>query len=151
VKKGKARLFHSAFRYREKENKMTITKILVVDDDPDILEPIRLLLEGEGYTVETTTKGDHTYQIVKTFRPDLILLDILMSGSDGRTICRTLKEAKETKHIPIVMMSAHPGADADSKKSGADDFVAKPFELDELTDAISKNLHRSLTEKKKKK
>lgn len=107
-------------------------KILVIDDDVDILEPMSLLLEGEGYIVGTTTKGEQAYSEVSSFKPDLILLDILMSGSDGRTICKKLKNDKKTKDIKIIMMSAHPGADKDAKRCGANGFIAKPFEIDEL-------------------
>lgn len=111
-------------------------KILVVDDDIDILEPLELLLEAEGYRVETTTKGEQTYAKVMSFKPDLILLDVLMSGSDGRMICKQLKNDEVTKNIKIVMMSAHPSAKGDSKGSEADDFIAKPFEIVDLFRSI---------------
>ena len=119
----------------------SIHSILIIDDDPDILEPLSLLLEGEGYRVETTTQADQTYGKVEKFRPSVILLDILMSGVDGRTICRKLKEKKATKQIPIIMMSAHPTAQADSNGCGADDFIAKPFDLDTLLTMVKKHLH----------
>ena len=115
-------------------------RVLVIDDDQDILEPIALLLESEGYMVATITKGNETYTKVKEFAPNIILLDILMSGSDGRTICKKLKQTDETKHIPIVMMSAHPGADKDSVDAGADDFIAKPFETADLLQILIKTL-----------
>lgn len=115
-------------------------KILVVDDDKDILEPIALILEEEGYRVEMTAKGEETYKKVTSFKPDLILLDILMSGNDGRKICKKLKSDSKTKNIIIVMMSAHPGADKDSIDAGANDFIAKPFEIGELEKVIQRNL-----------
>jgi len=115
-------------------------KILVVDDDIDILEAISLLLKSEGYAVETTTKGEQTYNKVAAFKPDLILLDILMSGSDGRAICKKLKLDDTTKSIQIVMMSAHPGADIDSLNSGADGYIAKPFETKDLLKIIKHHL-----------
>ena len=107
-------------------------KVLIVDDDNDILEPLAILLQEEGYDVQTTSKGTQTFTKVESYKPDLILLDILMSGSDGRNICKKLKRTKATKHIPIVMMSAHPGSDKDSISCGADTFIAKPFEADDL-------------------
>ncbi|MGH7203171.1 MAG: response regulator [Candidatus Levyibacteriota bacterium] len=116
-------------------------KILVVDDDQDILEPLSIILEDEGYVVSTTPKGEMTYTKVREFKPDLVLLDLLLSGSDGRKICKTLKEDKATKHLPIIMMSAHPGADADSRNCGADGFIAKPFELEDLLKILKKKLH----------
>lgn len=114
--------------------------ILIVDDDMDILEPLELLLRSEGYRVDTTAKAAQTYEKVEKFRPSLILLDVLMSGEDGRTICRKLKAQKTTKHIPVVMMSAHPTAEQDSDGSGADDFIAKPFDLETLMRLIKKHL-----------
>ena len=115
-------------------------KILIVDDDADLLEPIALILESNGYSVESTTKGEQAHTKLDRFKPDLVLLDILMSGSDGRKICSKIKEDSATQHIPIVMMSAHPGADLDSEHCGANDFIAKPFETKDLTKVIKKNL-----------
>jgi len=119
---------------------MNKKKILIVDDDIDILEPLQLLLEAEGYEVSTTTKGEQTYTKVDSFMPDLILLDVLMSGSDGRVICRRLKDTARTKKIPIIMMSAHPSAKSDSSGSGADAFIAKPFEIEDLCKIVKKYL-----------
>jgi DNA-binding response OmpR family regulator len=115
-------------------------KILVIDDDPDILEPLKLILEDEGYNVQTTYKGSETIQKAKTFKPNVILLDILMSGSDGRVICKNLKQNHATKNIPVIMMSAHPTAKFDSENSGANDFIAKPFDTEELLKILHKNL-----------
>ncbi|MCC6793074.1 MAG: response regulator, partial [Thermomicrobiales bacterium] len=69
--------------------------------------------------------------------PDLIVLDVLLSGRDGRAICRTLKSREETRHVPIVMISAHPDAERSVREVGADAFVAKPFSVDHLLDTIS--------------
>lgn len=113
-------------------------KILVVDDDPDILEAIQLILSTGGYDSATTTKGEETYERVKEYEPDIIILDVLLSGNDGRTICQNLKRMKETTHIPVIMISAHPTAKESVKKCGADGFVAKPFSVSELLDEINK-------------
>lgn len=115
-------------------------KILIVDDDIDILEPISLLLEGVGYAVVSLSKGEKAYGKIGEVKPDLILLDILMSGSDGRKICRKLKDSTVTHNIPVVMMSAHPSAKRDSEQCGADDFIAKPFEADELIRVVKGNI-----------
>lgn len=113
--------------------------ILVVDDDPGILDAMRMLLEDEGYRVQTTDKGDYAESLRdgNGGLPDLIVLDVLLSGKDGRTICRTLKGRDETRAIPILMLSAHPGAEASAKEVGADAFVAKPFSIDDVLDAIA--------------
>lgn len=115
-------------------------KILIVDDEIDILEPLSLLLKLEGYDVDTISKGEQTYKKVETFKPNLILLDILMSGADGRVICSTLKKNRKTKKIPIIIMSAHPSIELDSIKSGANDFIAKPFEMEDLFKAVKHNI-----------
>ena|SRR5260221_4819815 len=115
-------------------------KILIVDDDKDILEPLAIILESYGYVVQAITKGKLVSTRVTLFHPDIILLDILMSGSDGRTICKKLKSDKNTQNIRIIMMSAHPYADRDSKDAGADDFLAKPFETQELLGMLNKHI-----------
>ncbi|GAC1398532.1 MAG: hypothetical protein NVSMB49_06780 [Ktedonobacteraceae bacterium] len=107
-------------------------KILVVDDDPDILDFLQVILEEEGYTVATTSKGEYIEQLHNGGLPNLILLDVFLSGKDGRHIVKQLKSKDETKHIPVIMFSAHPSAEETARASGADDFLAKPFEMDDL-------------------
>jgi CheY-like chemotaxis protein len=116
------------------------TRVLVVDDDPDILDAIRFLLEDEGYAVTTTEKGDYAENLHdgNGGLPDLIILDILLSGKDGRTICRILKSRPDTKHIPIVMISAHPDAEEAAYAVGADSFVAKPFDMFALLEVVER-------------
>jgi DNA-binding response OmpR family regulator len=113
--------------------------ILVVDDDPDILDALRFLFEGEGYLVKTCEKGDYAESLRSENGdlPDLIVLDVLLSGRDGRAICQKLKSQNETRHIPIVMISAHPDAEHSSKAVGADAFVAKPFAIDDLLNTVA--------------
>jgi len=72
--------------------------------------------------------------------PDLILLDVLLSGKDGREIVKQLKSQEETKSIPIIMFSAHPSAEKTAREAGADDFVAKPFHIDFLLAVVAKYL-----------
>ena len=109
-------------------------KILVVDDDPDILDALQITLEDAGYDVTTTEKGDYAENLRDTNGgfPDVIILDVLLSGKDGRIICQKLKSQENTRHIPIIMISAHPGAKQSVKAVGADDFLAKPFDIDDL-------------------
>ncbi|MGI8419103.1 MAG: response regulator [Candidatus Levyibacteriota bacterium] len=112
-------------------------KILVADDDPAIVESTMLILEEVGYQVDTTVDGATIYRIEKDF-PDLLLLDIWMSGHDGREICKYLKKKELTKHIPIIMISASSDIAQSAKESGADDFIAKPYDMDFLLDKIAK-------------
>src|SRR5215470_11887931 len=109
-------------------------RILVVDDDPDILDALEIILEFAGYEVKTTEKGEYVENLrdVNGGLPDLIILDVLLSGKDGRLICQKLKSQDDTKHIPIIMISAHPNAEQSVAAVGADDFMAKPFDMDEL-------------------
>jgi DNA-binding response OmpR family regulator len=112
-------------------------KLLVVDDEPDILEFLQIILEEEGYAVTTSDKGEFLEQLHNGGLPDLILVDVLLSGKDGRDIVKHLKSQEETKHIPVIMFSAHPSAEQTAREAGAEDFVAKPFEIDLLLNKIA--------------
>jgi DNA-binding response OmpR family regulator len=112
-------------------------KILVADDDAAIVDAIQLILEDADYTVETTLNGEDVLKMEDNF-PHLILLDIWMSGQDGRTICKYLKKQKLTRHIPIIMISANRDTSQIAKTAGADDFITKPFEIDELLKKVKK-------------
>ncbi len=113
-------------------------KILVVDDEPDILEFLQELLELEGYSVSTTKKNDYLETLSNGRMPELILLDVFLSGKDGRAIVKHLKSQQATRHIPVIMFSAHPSAEETALAAGADAFIAKPFEIDEL---LAKIIH----------
>ncbi|MDQ2716246.1 MAG: response regulator [Chloroflexota bacterium] len=106
-------------------------KVLVVDDDKEMLKAIQVNLETEGYLVQTSVNGE-CFQHLNGSLPDLILLDIVLTGEDGRDLCQQLKQSKETRDIPIVLYSAHFSGDIISYLSGASTFLAKPFELHEL-------------------
>ncbi len=116
-------------------------RVLIIDDDESILDAVSLVLEEEGYKVSILMKADEAYEKVSSFKPDVILLDVLMSGKDGRDTCRKLKEKSDTKHIPIIMISAHPSAGVDALAYGADAFLAKPFDTQDLLALISKQTH----------
>jgi DNA-binding response OmpR family regulator len=118
-------------------------KVLVIDDDLDILEAIRFILDSGGYASKLITKGEKTYEMVRDFKPDLIILDVLLSGNDGRLICQNLKADKSTKKIPIIMISAHPTAKKSVKECGADSFLPKPFTVDELLIEVERFIGQS--------
>lgn len=117
-----------------------MAKILVIDDDLDILSVMEILLSMKGFNVEVSAKGENTFPKIESFKPDLILLDVLISGYDGRVICKQLKSTEETRSIPVIMFSAHPGAAATIADYGADDFIAKPFNVATLIDKINHQL-----------
>ena len=101
--------------------------MLIVEDDPGILDALSLILEDAGYTILSLSDGNSVFNNIEHFKPDMILLDILLSGSDGRIICRDLKDNSNTKDIPIVMISAHPTARLSMKEYGANAFFSKAF------------------------
>ena len=117
-----------------------MSRILVIDDDIDILSVMEILLTMKGFEVEVTSKGENTFPKIKAFKPDLILLDVLISGHDGRIICRKLKSNEETMHIPVIMFSAHPGAGASIAEYGANDFIGKPFDVANLLQKVNHQL-----------
>jgi CheY-like chemotaxis protein len=114
-------------------------RILIVDDDPAIGEVLQLMLEGEGYDVDIQVDGQIVQQMQEPF-PDLLFLDIRVSGTDGQTICQYLKSQPATRHIPIIFLSAHQDTQHLARKAGADDFLAKPFQMDDLLALAAKYL-----------
>jgi DNA-binding response OmpR family regulator len=113
--------------------------ILVVDDDEGILEAVQLVLEMEGYQVQTSLDGSSLRQMSAEL-PDLVLLDVLLSGEDGRDICRQLKASERTKMIPVILFSAHIDISSTFKMYGADDFLTKPFSVEPLIAVVKKYL-----------
>ena len=111
---------------------------MVADDDLSILECVKLMLEFEGYTVRTTPMGNSLLTLEEL--PDLILLDIWMSGVDGREICKLLKADPKTSHIPVLLFSASTKLCLSASEAGADDYLEKPFEMDDLLRKIAKLL-----------
>ncbi|OGG12677.1 hypothetical protein A3D77_04130 [Candidatus Gottesmanbacteria bacterium RIFCSPHIGHO2_02_FULL_39_11] len=112
--------------------------IHVIDDDESIQDAFNVLLTTAGYKVRTSSDANYLQKLPKKKLPDLILLDVLLSGSDGREICKKLKSRKVTHHVPIIMVSANMSAGNSFKEYGADDYIEKPFEMDELLDKIKK-------------
>ena len=117
-------------------------KILLIDDDPGVITVLQLLLKKKGYEVATAAREEEAYQQAESFQPHLIVLDVLLSGVDGRIICKHLKNAERSKHIPIIMFSAHPGAQRNMEDFGADDFLPKPFESNKLLERIEAQLSK---------
>ena len=115
-------------------------KILVVDDDRDILTVLQILLTQNNYTVESIFRWELINKSIETFLPDLILLDISLAGADGRTICKTLKAQSGTKHIPIILFSANTNVEKSFRDYSANDFIAKPFEINNLINKVLMHL-----------
>lgn len=107
-------------------------KVFVVDDDIDILEALSMMFQEAGYGVIASSTGENVYEVVNAQQPDILILDVLLSGRDGRTIAKNLKSNDNTKSLPIIMISAHPSAAKSSREVGADDFLAKPFDMNSI-------------------
>ena len=115
-------------------------EILVVDDNRDICELIENILLAEGYNVESCCNPLEFGKIIDGDKPKLIITDMLMSGVDGRTLTKEVKANPQTKDIKIMMMSAHPDAVQISENVGVDDFLSKPFEIDDLVRKVERLL-----------
>ena len=113
---------------------------MVVDDDPAILDSISLLLEFEGYHVSTISDPASLFTMENGL-PDLFLLDIWMSGTDGRDVCKFLKQQTSTNKIPVVLISASREIEKSAKEAGADDFISKPFETSELLEKVRQHIN----------
>lgn len=116
-------------------------RILVVDDNVDILHVVKAILETHGFEVLTTPRGEETLEKTETYHPQLILMDVyLSSGIDGRQICNSLKQNHKTKDIPVIMFSAQTKLEEVLKVCGADDFIAKPFAMKDLISKIKHHI-----------
>jgi CheY-like chemotaxis protein len=107
-------------------------KVLVLDDDPDIGTMIRAMLKLRGYDVTVTENAAGMFSCLSQGPVHLILSDMLLSGDDGTDICSKLKADPATSDIPVIMFSAHPNARELCLKAGADAFIGKPFDIQEL-------------------
>ncbi|WP_300673021.1 response regulator [Soonwooa sp.] len=114
-------------------------KIIIVDDNTAILDSLQMMLDLEGYNVELFEKGSEMYQqLDKDNLPNLILMDMWLAGEDGRDICRLIRGNTDLDGLPVIIMSASRGLAKSAIDSGADEFVAKPFDLFEVLEKIKK-------------
>lgn len=117
-------------------------KILIADDEPNIVAALEFLLQRNGYAVSIARNGDEALALIETFTPDLVLLDIMMPMRSGYEVCKRLRERPEWSRIKVIMLSAK-GRDAEVSKglaTGADLYVTKPFSTRELMDKINQLL-----------
>ena len=123
---------------------MVKKRILIVEDDRDISELVRYNLEREGYDVSALFEGGDAFDHALKRRPDLIILDLMLPGTDGMEICRSLKNEERTKNIPVIMLTAK-GEESDvvvGLQMGADDYITKPFSPKVLTARVKAILRR---------
>jgi DNA-binding response OmpR family regulator len=112
---------------------MMSKRILIVDDDADILEMLTYFLSESGYEINGLLRGDKVFDAIRNFHPDLILMDVMLSGLDGRTICTKIKSEPDTKFLPVILISgSHDLADSLNQLGAPNDFLAKPFDIEHL-------------------
>lgn len=111
--------------------------ILVIDDNQELLMMISAILTSKGYRVSMKTNTEKIEAAIAELDPDLILMDMLLSGSDGREVCRQLKANPAVSSISLIMLSAYPQAQAECLAAGADDFIEKPFDMKVLLEKVA--------------
>ncbi len=111
--------------------------ILICDDDEGIADVTKIILEEAGYLVTGCSNGDEVFIAIQKKLPKLIMIDLWMPGINGDEVTRQLKSDTKTKHIPIIIISANKDTLSISKAAGADDFLCKPFEINDL-EAVAK-------------
>ncbi len=117
-------------------------KILIADDEPNIIVPLQFLMEQNGYDVHVAVSGEKVIELIETLTPDLILLDIMLPYMDGFEVCQIIRERSEYQHIKIIFITAM-GRDVDVAKGialGADAFITKPFSNSDVVEKVRKLL-----------
>lgn len=109
--------------------------IMVVDDNQGVLDVMTIMLEHGGYEVTTATDGRSVRSLEEPL-PDLILLDIMISGTDGRELCKALKGNDKTKNLPVLLLSANIDIKKISETCGADGYLSKPFDMKYMLDLV---------------
>ena len=129
------------------------SKIVVIEDEPDIVEVMCYNLQREGYQVSSTTRGDEGLELVRNQSPALVLLDLMLPGMDGLTVCQQIKSDPLTRATPIIIVSAK-GEESDvviGLGLGADDYIAKPFSPREMLARVKAVLRRGPLQDEQKK
>jgi CheY-like chemotaxis protein len=121
-------------------------RILVIDDDKDLLELIKTFFEMEGYAVFTLTRVDNIFKAFSQYHPDVILLDYRLPEENGDKICQQLKSNPATFDIPVIMISGYSKAELERDYHGWNAVVSKPFDLPVLQKVIEKFLKKSVSE-----
>ena len=112
--------------------------ILIIDDDPSTTRLLEVLLRREGYNIQSENLSKNALQTSKSFAPNLIILDLMMPGIDGMTVCRDMKGDPELEDIPIIMFSAvnQPDVKVEAHEAGINEYITKPIHPNELKNRI---------------
>ena len=123
---------------------MVSPKLLLVEDDISLAELLEYRFSKEGYRVRSTADGDEALALAEEDPPDLVILDWMIEGTSGIEVCRRLRRAKGTEHVPIIMLTAREAEDDRIRglETGADDYITKPFSPRELLARVSAVLRR---------
>lgn len=116
-----------------------MSKIFIADDDPDIIDILKLMLQTRGHQVQATTRAADIFDCAGD-KPDLIILDLWMSGSDGRDIFTRLREQELTQNIPVIFMSANSRLREIAAEYAVDGFIEKPFDMNFMLNKITEVL-----------
>ncbi|HBG48651.1 MAG TPA: two-component system response regulator [Cyanobacteria bacterium UBA9971] len=119
-------------------------KILIVDDEPDIVETLKFLIESEGFESIIAMDGEEALRKAKEENPDIMILDVMLPKINGYKVCRLLKFDNKYKHIPILMVTARSQEEDKviGEETGADEYITKPFDINELLQKIHLYLKR---------
>ncbi len=123
---------------------MNAASLLLVEDDPALLELLEYRFNNEGYRVRTTADGDEALMLAAEETPDLVILDWMIEGTSGIEVCRRLRRDKATAHVPIIMLTAREAEDDRIRglDTGADDYITKPFSPRELLARVAAVMRR---------
>jgi DNA-binding response OmpR family regulator len=122
--------------------------ILIVDDDQEIGFMVKLMLEHKGFSVVVSERDEQLEKIITDNSVDVIILDMLIAGVKGSDVCARLKSNPSFSHIPVIMSTALPDAEEICSQAGANDFLAKPFEMSDLISKITALIPSSEMEKR---
>lgn len=117
-------------------------KILIVDDEKDIVETLKFMVEAEGFNCITAFDGEEALNLAKSENPDLIILDVMLPKINGYKVCRLLKFDAKYKDIPILMVTARSQEEDRNigEETGADEYITKPFNIEELVNKVKTTL-----------
>lgn len=119
-----------------------VKKILITDDDKDIVEILTIILNESGYETRSLTRANRIFEEIDEFQPDLILMDVMLGNMDGLAICKDIKENNQYKHLPVIIISASHDLKQILDQAGApNDYLEKPFDIDILLSKVEKHLN----------
>jgi len=120
-------------------------KILIVDDEPDIVETLKFLVESDGFSCITALDGEDALKKAREENPDIMILDVMLPKINGYKVCRILKFDTKYKHIPILMVTARSQEEdkAIGEETGADEYITKPFDINEILEKLHFYLERN--------